>query len=182
MSTHLKESLNTDPKDIMPSVMDAPLAGIIWQGELNYYAAPRVLWYLDYQKVLQNSRSSSMQKASHELLAHRSNILIVDNKNKDVYLKGLEPYRRTCQELRDAMCMCLHDYELDDFVVQLLINFDENHLISHCTEPFFFEQYVPDDWTSEYRAFRSHDIPHNYRFWYTEDNRNLFDELFKETI
>jgi len=123
-----------------------------------------------------------MQCISPELLAHRFGILIVDDMNKDAYLKGLEPYKRSCQELRDAMYMCIHDHELDDFVVQLLIDFDKNHLVSHCSEPFFFEQYVPDDWTSEYRAFQNDDIPQNCRFWYTEDNKNLFECLFEECL
>lgn len=182
MNYYPKGMLDMDPKNVMPDIMEAPLAGIIWQGEFNYYAAPRMLWYLDFQKLLNDSRSGTTHCISPELLAHRFGVLIADDMNKEAYLKGLEPYKRSCQELQDAMRMCIQDDELDDFVVQLLIDFDKNHLVSHCSEPFFFEEYVPDDWTSEYRAFRSDDIPQSCRFWYASDDENLFECLFKENL
>lgn len=181
MSYYPKDPLDMDPEDVMPDTMRAPLVGVTKHGEFCYYAAPRVLWYLDYQKKFQESGVTS-PTVIEETLRHRFGIMTVDADHEEAYIAGLEPYKRSCDELRDGMRMCVEACELDDFGISLLIDFDEKRLISYYPEPFFFEEYVPDGWTSEYRPLRGDEIPPDKHFWMDEDNKNMFDELFKEEV
>lgn len=170
-----------ESKDVMPDVMEAPLVGVTRNGCFSYYVAPTIVWYLDYLKKIREIRPDFTVEMPWPDVKDRFGIFVVDKEHEEAYVKGLEPYKKSCGELRAAMRMCIHAWELEDFSVNLLLDFDRKVLLSYYPEPMFFEEYVPEGWSAEYRPLREDDFPPGAYFWIDEDGKNLFEESCKES-
>lgn len=170
-----------EPEALVPDAVEYLLAGVWWHGEFNYYVLPRILLFLDFlkyiRKRLQNFNPESMQYPGIE---ERFGIFVVDEEYEAAYIRGLESYKRGCERLREEMRQCADPYERDCYYPCILIDFDRKSFVSNYWEPYCFEEYVPENWTSTFRRITEEEIPPDKHYWMNADGKSLFEEHFEE--
>lgn len=190
------------PELLTPDINEAHIVGLTYRGEFNYYVAPRLVWYLDLGKRFPSIKADP---SDPDFKIHLS-ILVPDDTYADEYIRRLEPYKRSDARLRREMQECRNELDLYEFYPQILIDFDKKHLVSYYPEPYYFEDFVPDGWTSEYggigcdpqyflqdreKSISSEEqlgiggleqdyIPLDRHFWIDENGKSIFKRMFDE--
>lgn len=173
-----KDPLDFPPGEMVPDSVMVILTGIIRNGEFNYYVLPAQLLYLDGRKASEDCAGGAFYAG----IEGRYGIMTVDEAHEDEFFRAIEPHERSCERLLEEVHMCLNRYERMDYYADVLIDFDRKHLVSHYQEPFFFEKYVPDGWTSEFREIVDDDFPEDKRFWIDDNGEDIFMLLYEEDI
>lgn len=201
MSSYI-DPLNLPPEEMKPDGIIAILVGITRHGEFHYYVLPRHLVYLDAAK-------EDSGAALYAGLEGRFGIMTVDEAHEDAYFRGIEPYKRSPERLREELCTCGKGIRwMGSYYVEVLMDFDRHHFTSYFGESFYFplETGVPDGWScdAEYlgvpgQYFFLDDgpdglppesldvdgpgryyIPLDKRFWIDEKGRSLFQMLYEK--
>lgn len=173
-----KNPLDFPPEEMVPTGILVVLTGITRLGRFHYYVLPRHLLYLDAQKAEEAGEDAPFYAG----MEGRYGIMTVDEAHEDEFFRAIEPHKRSCERLLEEVHMCLNRYERMDYYADVLIDFDRKHLVSHYQEPFFFEKYVPDGWTSEFREIVDDDFPEDKRFWIDENGKSIFELLYQEDV
>lgn len=170
-----------DPAEVTPNHVELIMTGIMWRGEFNYYILPRNALYMDYSAYLKECYLvENPEKIMVEELEERFYIYTVDEEHEEYFMQCIQPYKREGQRLRDEMQMCISGYEVYEYYPCVLIDFDRKRYLCYNWEPYFWEKYVPEGWTSEFRPITDEDIPADKRYWIEEDGSNLFEKLYEE--
>lgn len=170
------------PEELVPNSVDALLVGIIRHGEYNHYVLPKILLYLDYRAYLLEAFPGRVPEALKWTdIGDRFNIYTVDEEHEELYIRCIEPYKRSCERLREEIQMCVNRLELGDYTTEVIIDFDRKMLRSCELQATPFECFVPEGWLGEYKWFDDQEeIPPEKRYWIDENGRNLFEEVLKE--
>lgn len=175
--------LDLPPERLTPDGVDAYLVGIIWQGEYNHYVLPRIMLYLDYRAyLLEVFPGCTPENLQCTDIGERFSIYTVDQEHEEQYLRCIEPYKRSCERLREEIQLCLDPVELGCYTTEIIIDFDKKTLRScDLQDKLHLECFVPKGWQGEYKWFDDlEEIPPEKRYWIDENGKNLFEELFKE--
>lgn len=196
MSYDYIDPLDYAPEEMIPDGIIVLLVGIVRHGEFNYYVLPRHLVYLDAAK--------GDGAALYDGIEGRYGIMTVDEAHEDKFFRAIEPHKRSLERLKEELYMCMNKYERAGYFIDVIIDFDRKHLSSYFGEPYFFEDSVPDGWTSAREGLivpggyffvddgpdglppESMDtigpgryyIPLDKRFWIDENGKSLFELLY----
>ena len=144
--------------------------------------------------------------ALYDGLEGRYGIMTVDKAHEDEYFRAIEPHKRSLERLKEELYACKRKFDWSSYTTQVLIDFDRKHLTSYFCEPFYFENSVPDGWTSAREGiyvpgnyFLTDDgpdglppahmdvdgpgryyIPLDKRFWIDENGKSIFKKLYDD--
>lgn len=204
MSYDYKDARDYAPEEMKPNGTEVLLVGITRHGEFHYYVLPRHLLYLDGRKSVIHGNDS----AFYDGIPGRYNIMVVNESYEDAFFKAIEPHKRSLGRLRDEVHMCETKYGRAGYFIEVLINFDCKHMTSYYGEPYYFEEDVPDGWTSERVAYGCSEdyyfmddgpdgnpernigiggleqdyIPLDKRFWIDKNGKSIFRLLYEEGL
>ena len=198
MSWDYIDPVDFAPKDMMPDGVLVVLTGIIHHGEFNYYVLPRHLLFLDAAK--------GDGAAMYDGLEGRFGIMTVDEAHEEEFFRAIEPHKRSLERLREELCACEDKYERASYATEVVIDFDCKHLTSYFCEPYYFEESIPEGWTSERGGISvpgdyffvddgpdglppesldvdgpgRYYIPLDKRFWIDENGKSIFKMLYEK--
>ena len=159
------------------------VAGVIFEGGWRWYVTYRDDWFLDWVKWGQAFGGNADELARPENHKGRYWIPIVNEHTAGAFLKAIERYRVTTEELSQIILedfLTSPDWKDDSLAwpPMLIVNFDQKWLKTYFPEPSgLFDKYVPDGWVGEY-ADCLDDVPVAQRYWVV-NGRDLFaKELF----
>lgn len=153
------------------------IVAIIHNGSFNWYVSDKVIWYLDYQKLISDYAEQGFIVDVNNIEECRKSSLVLDTNNAQVFTECITENKVTVTDLRESLIKHKNDYDdtwIFDHRASLYIDFDKKIFYSQYSEPASYEFYVPKNWYSEYRDFED-EIPDIYKYWINEDGNNLFE-------
>ena len=153
------------------------LVAVIYNNQFRWYVTDKELWFLDYNKLDNAYKSIGASIEENDEVNERKDIKILDNNNINIFLKRINKYLVTKDELNQLLTekirTKIEGEDLLDFSPVLLIKFDNKILYSMFPEPASYEEYVPKGWHGKYENFTEL-VPILERYWIDESNNNLF--------
>ncbi len=105
----------------------------------------------------------------------RFGIKVVNKLTKTLFLDKIKEYRISTEELKRMLMNESNYNEKLAYNTSILIDFENEVLMSYYAEPESFEDFVPDGWDGKYQDFAA-DIPQNQRYWIDENGQSLIGE------
>jgi hypothetical protein len=158
---------------VEPEYAQNIIVGVLFQGFWRWYVTDRDWWYLDYTKYDYPVKMVGYVPPKPESHVRRFDIAILNEHTAPLFFTKIADYRTSTRELSEKLIENLIEtwsnggneiYTLTDFAPTLFVDFDHRHFYSYFPEPFYFENYVPDGWASDYKDFFSL-IPAEQRYW-----------------
>lgn len=153
------------------------IVAVIYNNKLKWYVTDKELWFLDYNKLYKAYENMGIIIEENDEVEERKGIKVLDSKTAEVFLKRIDKYMTTKEELRYLLLRNIENNgeggDLLDFSPALLINFDNKILYSMFPEPASYEEYVPKDWEGRYEDFTELIFRSN-KYWIDDANNNLF--------
>ena len=131
---------------------------------LKWYIAPKEYFIMDYVKY-----GIAKEK--------RFGIEILSEKNKLEFIQGMETFEVEKEKLNELISELLikEDFDkIEEYIPNIIINFDVKELVSMYPEMVSFEQYVPVNWVGRYTNNILNEIDKKYKYWYF-DEKNIFE-------
>lgn len=134
------------------------------ENKYNWFVSNKEIWFMDTLKQKEISIKKCKQigmeyKGCDIPVEEREGIEILSEENAGLFLKRMEKYKATTEELRALLALYTEYYpEKGDsifyqFMPSLFVDFDNCVLYSLYSEPMSFEDYVPDAWNGYYADF-----------------------------
>lgn len=153
------------------------IVAVIYKDEFKWYVTDKELWFLDYNKLDNESETLDIGVEEEYEADERKGIKILNRDNADIFLQRINKDIATTEELNSLLCKCIESRTESDEILNyspvLLVNFDDEILYSMFPEPESYEEYVPKEWSSKYEEFTEL-IPKSQKYWIDKFNNNLF--------
>lgn len=151
------------------------IVAVIYNNELKWYITDKELWFLDYNKLDSAYENLGISIEDNDEPEERRGLKVLDNENIDIFLKRINKYVVTKEELNYLLLKNIgsNSEDLLDLSPVLLINFNNKTLYSMFPEPASYEEYVPKGWSGKYEDFTEL-IPKSEKYWLDKFNNNLF--------
>ncbi|MFI3202341.1 MAG: hypothetical protein R3Y54_12625 [Eubacteriales bacterium] len=164
---------------LFPS-LDNIIVVVKYNNQTNYYVSDRNLWVLNYQLLSEAYSKKGFKIDINMCYNERCGIQILDYGNCNAFLKKMEIYKTDILEIKELSDM-YKDENMEEwaylFKPSLYIDFDLKELYSNYSEPYSFENYLPENWTSSTSNFRDK-IPNELCYWKNEKNQDTFSIYF----
>lgn len=159
---------------LKPCYCENIIVGVIQNRKFNWYVTHKDLWKLDYVKLYDNIKkqyemmSFSQKKFEYDVgsleyfCGNRWGIAVLDKKNSEFFLKKIEDCMIDVNTLREMYLKAGQDQF--EYLPVLYVDFDKKILYSYFPEPETFENFVPNNWVSEYKNFYKF-IPKHMIYW-----------------
>ncbi len=149
------------------------IVAIVNEKSFEWYILEKDFCFLDYTKL-----EEAYQKKGYKITVddtQRFGIKILNDSTKKYFLDNIIQYKIESSELM-TMLTDETDYNAKlAYNPSILIDFDNEILISHYAEPESFEAFVPIGWKGEYRNFENQ-VPTNKRYWVGKDGKSMIRE------
>ena len=131
------------------------IVAVIYNNELKWYITDKELWFLDYNKLDSAYENLGISIEDNDEPEERRGLKVLDNENIDIFLKRINKYVVTKEELNYLLLKNIgsNSEDLLDLSPVLLINFNNKTLYSMFPEPASYEEYVPKGWSGKYEDF-----------------------------
>ena len=134
---------------------------VIYKGCGKWYISDKEIWYLDYQKRIEEYRKIGREIKEEYIDEKRKDLLCIEENNVLLFLKRIEEDECSTGDLKNLF---LQNQEEDDYRPSLYVDFDKKLLYSMYIEPALYEDYVPVGWNAKYKSFLDI-IPAEKRYW-----------------
>ena len=141
------------------------VVAVIHKGIFRWFISSREMWVLDYGKWAACYPDNDIDVS--EVSEDRNGIEVLDFDSMDFFVENNRSSIHSKEKVEVMFSEALRtDYVEDviEFLPSVYVNFDSLTLISNHYEPFSFELYVPDGWTSSYGKFFDK-IPSDKIYW-----------------
>ena len=116
---------------------------VIYKGCGKWYISDKEIWYLDYQKRIEEYRKIGREIKEEYIDEKRKDLLCIEENNVLLFLKRIEEDECSTGDLKNLF---LQNQEEDDYRPSLYVDFDKKLLYSMYIEPASYEDYVPVGW------------------------------------
>ena len=120
---------------------------VIYKGCGKWYISDKEIWYLDYQKRIEEYRKIGREIKEEYIDEKRKDLLCIEENNVLLFLKRIEEDECSTGDLKNLF---LQNQEEDDYRPSLYVDFDKKLLYSMYIEPASYEDYVPVGWNAKY--------------------------------
>ena len=134
---------------------------VIYKGCGKWYISDKEIWYLDYQKRIEEYRKIGREIKEEYIDEKRKDLLCIEENNVLLFLKRIEEDECSTGDLKNLF---LQNQEEEDYRPSLYVDFDKKLLYSMYIEPASYEDYVPVGWNAKYKSFLDI-IPAEKRYW-----------------
>jgi hypothetical protein len=142
------------------------IVGVVYNNKFNWYITNKLFWILDFKKITKDDYDVYFK--DKEVNEVRKDIITLSNDNIELFLDRLEKYKVDINVLRLKILKKIEsqgaERELEEYYPALLIDFDKEILYSQYSEPFGFENYIPDNWEGKYISFVDY-VESENRYW-----------------
>jgi len=123
---------------------------VIYKGCGKWYISDKEIWYLDYQKRIEEYRKIGREIKEEYIDEKRKDLLCIEENNVLLFLKRIEEDECSTGDLKNLF---LQNQEEDDYRPSLYVDFDKKLLYSMYIEPASYEDYVPVGWNAKYSKY-----------------------------
>ena len=123
---------------------------VIYKGCGKWYISDKEIWYLDYQKRIEEYRKIGCEIKEEYIDERRKDLLCIEEDNDLLFLKRIEEDECSTGDLKKYF---LQNQEEDDYKPSLYVDFDKKLLYSMYIEPASYEDYAPVGWNAKYKNF-----------------------------
>ena len=134
---------------------------VIYKGCGKWYISDKEIWYLDYQKRIEEYRKIGREIKEEYIDEKRKDLLCIEENNVLLFLKRIEEDECSTGDLKNLF---LQNQEEDDYRPSLYVDFDKKLLYSMYIEPASYEDYVPVGWIGKFKKFLDI-IPEEKCYW-----------------
>lgn len=156
---------------VTPEYGSKIFVGVILKNIWSWYLSIYDYWFLDL--------SSECNPNDKHVTQFRFGIHSVTKKNAESFLERMKTFSLSTCDIRKSFTSIKdpkHWDDISEWCPSLLINFDEERLMSMYPEPTSFEDYLPPGWTGSYENFLSL-VPINERYWIIKE-KDMFKPFF----
>ena len=123
---------------------------VIYNGYRKWYISDKEIWYLDYQKRIEEYRKIGCEIKEEYIDERRKDLLCIEEDNVLLFLKRIEEDECSTGNLKKLF---LRNQEEDDYKPSLYVDFDKKLFYSMYIEPASYEDYAPVGWNAKYKSF-----------------------------
>ncbi|MCW2256717.1 hypothetical protein M2263_002808 [Providencia alcalifaciens] len=152
---------------------DDVIVAIKNDGHIQWYKADREIWILDRKKWWKDFIDNGIECPKDDA-QDRFGIFVVDNQNKNQFIKEIEPFKISndqLSEFREKIKQSTDIWDSFDLFPIAFIDFDEKKFSACYAHPgnVPIERYIPDGWSGKFidfmRNFNNEIMPINIRYW-----------------